>query len=44
MIYSPRKGTLSTSSPAVSNSNTFSFGITNNSGIGQTVFYGYKTI
>jgi hypothetical protein len=37
-------GSISTSSPTVSNSNIFSFGITNNSGIGQTVFYGYKTI
>jgi len=37
-------GSISTSSPAVSNSNTFSFGITNNSGTNQTVFYGYKTI
>jgi hypothetical protein len=37
-------GSISTSSPAVSNSNIFSFGITNNSGIGQTVLYGYKTI
>jgi hypothetical protein len=37
-------GSISTSSPAVSNSNTFSFGINNTSGIGQTVFYGYKTI
>ena len=37
-------GSISTSSPAVSNTNTFSFGITNNSGTNQTVFYGYKTI
>ena len=37
-------GSISTSSPAVSNSNIFSFGITNNSGTNQTVFYGYKTI
>jgi hypothetical protein len=37
-------GSISTSSPAVSNSNIFSFGITNNSGTDQTVFYGYKTI
>jgi len=37
-------GSIITSSPAVSNTNTFSFGITNNSGTNQTVFYGYKTI
>ena len=37
-------GSISTSSPAVSNTNTFSFGITNYSGTNQTVFYGYKTI
>jgi hypothetical protein len=34
-------GTISTSSPAVSNSNTFTFGITNNSGSSQIVYYGY---
>jgi len=37
-------GSIITSNPAVSNTNTFSFGITNNSGTNQTVFYGYKTI
>jgi hypothetical protein len=37
-------GSISTSSPAVSNSNIFSFGITNYSGTNQTVLYGYKTI
>ena len=37
-------GSIITSSPTVSNANTFSFGITNNSGTNQTVFYGYKTI
>ena len=37
-------GTISTSSPAVSNSNTFTFGITNNSGTSQTVYYGYTQI
>lgn len=37
-------GSIITSSPAVSNTNTFSFGITNNSGTNQTVFYGYRTI
>ena len=34
-------GTISTSAPAVSNSNTFTFGITNNSGSSQIVYYGY---
>ena len=37
-------GSISTSSPVISNTNIFSFGITNNSGTDQTVFYGYKTI
>jgi len=37
-------GTISTSSPAVSNSNTFTFGITNNSGTSQVVYYGYTKI
>jgi hypothetical protein len=37
-------GTISTSSPAVSNSNTFTFGITNNSGTPQVVNYGYLKI
>jgi hypothetical protein len=37
-------GTISTSAPAVSNSNTFTFGITNNSGTSQTVYYGYTQI
>ena len=34
-------GSISTASPAVSNSNIFSFGITNNSGASQTINYGY---
>jgi hypothetical protein len=34
-------GSISTASPAVSNSNIFSFGITNNSGTTQTINYGY---
>ena len=34
-------GNISTSSPAVSNSNTFTFDITNNSGLSQIVYYGY---
>jgi len=37
-------GSISTSSPAVSNSNTFTFGITNNSGASQIVRYGYIQI
>jgi hypothetical protein len=37
-------GSISTSSPTVSNSNTFTFGITNNSGTSQTVYYGYTQI
>jgi hypothetical protein len=34
-------GTISTSAPAVLNTNTFTFGITNNSGSSQIVYYGY---
>ena len=34
-------GTISTSAPAGSNTNTFTFGITNNSGSPQIVYYGY---
>ena len=34
-------GCISTSAPAVLNSNTFTFGITNNSGSSQIVYYGY---
>jgi hypothetical protein len=37
-------GSISTSMPSVSNSNTFTFGITNNSGASQTVYYGYTQI
>ena len=37
-------GSISTSAPAVSNSNTFTFGITNNSGASQVVYYGYIKI
>jgi hypothetical protein len=37
-------GTISTSAPAVSNSNTFTFGITNNSGTPQIVYYGYTKV
>lgn len=36
--------TIITTSPVVSNSNTFSFDITNNSGVNQTVNYGYLKI
>jgi hypothetical protein len=34
-------GSISTSTPAGSNTNTFTFGITNNSGSSQIVYYGY---
>jgi len=34
-------GSISTSAPAGSNTNTFTFGITNNSGLSQTIYYGY---
>jgi len=37
-------GSISTSAPAVSNSNTFTFGITNNSGTSQVVYYGYTKV
>lgn len=37
-------GTISNSSPAVSNTNTFTFGITNNSGTSQAVYYGYTKV
>ena len=37
-------GTISTSAPAGSNTNTFTFGITNNSGTSQIVYYGYIKI
>ena len=37
-------GTISTSAPAVSNSNTFTFGITNNTGTPQIVYYGYVKV
>jgi len=37
-------GTISNSSPAVSNTNTFTFGITNNSGTSQVVYYGYLKV
>jgi hypothetical protein len=34
-------GAIITTSPPVSNSNTFTFGITNNSGTSQIIYYGY---
>ena len=37
-------GNISTSAPAGSNTNTFTFGITNNSGTSQIVYYGYIKI
>ena len=37
-------GSISTSMPSVTNSNTFTFGITNNSGTSQLVYYGYTEI
>jgi len=37
-------GGISTSTPSVSNTNTFTFGITNNSGSPKTVYYGYVKI
>jgi hypothetical protein len=37
-------GTISTSAPAGSNTNTFTFGITNNSGSSQIVYYGYVKV
>jgi hypothetical protein len=37
-------GSISTSAPAGSNTNTFTFGITNNSGVSQVVYYGYIKI
>ena len=37
-------GTISTSAPAVLNSNTFTFGITNNTGTPQIVYYGYVKV
>jgi hypothetical protein len=37
-------GTIITTEPSVSNTNTFTFGITNNSGSSQIVYYGYIKI
>ena len=37
-------GSIITSAPEVTNSNTFTFGITNNSASSQIVYYGYTQI
>jgi hypothetical protein len=37
-------GSISTSAPPVLNSNTFTFGITNNSDSSQIVYYGYTKV
>jgi len=37
-------GSISTSCPVLSNSNIFSFGITNNSGGNQTIYWGYTRL
>jgi len=37
-------GTISTSTVSTSTANTFTFGITNNSGSSQTVYYGYQKL
>ena len=37
-------GSIITSSPAITNSNTFTFGITNNSGSSQIIYYGYVKV
>jgi len=37
-------GTISTSAPGFTNSNTFTFGITNNSLLSQIIYYGYTKI
>jgi hypothetical protein len=37
-------GTIINTEPSVSNTNTFTFGITNNSGTSQIVYYGYLKI
>jgi len=37
-------GGINTSAPAGSNTNTFTFGITNNSGTSQVVYYGYTKV
>ena len=34
-------GSIATTAPAVANSNTFTFGITNNTVSSQTIYYGY---
>jgi len=37
-------GSISTLEPSVANTNTFTFGITNNSGTSQIVYYGYVKV
>jgi hypothetical protein len=37
-------GTISTSAPGFTNSNTFTFGIDNNSGSSQIIYYGYTKV
>ena len=37
-------GSINNSSPVIANSNTFTFGITNNSGTSQIIYYGYVKI
>jgi len=37
-------GAISTASPAVASTNVFTFGITNNSGSSQTVYWGYVVL
>jgi hypothetical protein len=37
-------GTISTSSPAVANTNVFTFGITNNSGASRVINWGYTRL
>ena len=37
-------GSIVTTSPVITNSNTFTFGITNNSGVSQIIYYGYIKI
>ena len=37
-------GSINNSSPVIANSNTFTFGITNNSGASQIIYYGYVKV
>jgi hypothetical protein len=38
------EGIIATSAPGFTNSNTFTFGIDNNSGSSQTIYYGYTQV